>query len=274
MAAKRLTRKEIVQEDAIRKTLTETSGWLFRNINYILMVAGLIIVVALTSFIWKTYQDSRDAEAQIAFSDALEKFHAPVDEEDQVDDPAQETSSPDQQTKYRFTTSQERYEESLEAFRTVAETYSGFWLGEMSRYYAGLSLIELDRTEDAKQELQTAIDESSWADVKNLARNALAQIAVAENNYEQAVQLYEQIVEESSANLPVDMALLRLARNLELTGNLQEALARYRQVTSEHAGSASATAAQAEVRRLESLLGKDALPEEVPAENESEELDS
>jgi tetratricopeptide (TPR) repeat protein len=274
LVAKRLTRKEIVQEDAIRKTLTETSGWLFRNINYILMVAGLIIVIALTAFVWKTYQDSRDAEAQIAFSDALERFHAPVDEEDQANDPAQDPNVPDQQTKYRFTTSQERYEESLEAFRTVADDYSSFWLGEMSRYYAGLSLIKLDRAEDAKQELQKAIDEASWADVKNLARNALAQVAVAENNYEQAVQLYEQIVAEPSANLPVDMALLRLARNLELTGKRQEALSRYRQVTSEHAGSPSATAAQTEVRRLESLLGKDALPEEAPPDAEAEELDS
>ncbi len=273
MAAKRLTRKEIVREDAIRRTLTETSGWLIRNLNYILVAVGLIILIGVVTVLWSKYQESRDAKVQVAFSDAMEKFHAPVDEEDQTD-PALDPSALDQQTKYRFTTSQERFEESLEAFRTVADEYSGFWLGGMSRYYAGLSLIELERTQEAGQELQMAIDESSWTDVKNMARNALAQIAVAEGNHEQAVELYERIVADPSGGLPVDLALMRLARNLELTGNLEEALTRYRQVTSEHAGSATATAAQAEVRRLESLLGREAVPEEVPADTESEELES
>ena len=273
MAAKRLTRKEMVKEDAIRKTLTETSGWIIRNLNYILGAAGLIILIALVAFAWTTYQESRDAAAQIAFSDALEKFHAPVDEEDQTD-PAQDPNALDQQTKYRYTTAQERFEESLKAFRTVADEYSGFWLGEMSRYYAGLSLIELEMIEEAKQELQMAVDDSSGTDVKNMARNALAQLAVAEGNHEQAVELYEQIVTDSSAGLPVDLALMRLARNLEVTGNLEEALTRYRQITSEHAGSATATAAQNEVRRLESILGREALPEEAPTDTESEELES
>jgi len=231
---------------------------------------GIVILIALVAVLWKTYQESRDAEVQIVFSDALEKFHAPVDEDDQAD-PTQDPNALDQQTKYRYTTAQERFEESLEAFRTVADEYSGLWLGGMSRYYAGLSLIELGRTEEAKQELQMAVDGSSGTDVKNMARNALAQLAVAEGNNEQAVELYEQIVASPSVDLPVDLALVRLARNLELAGNLEEALTRYRQVTSEHAGSTSATEAQNEVRRLESLLGKEAVPEEAPTDTEPEE---
>jgi len=272
LAAKRLTRKEIVQEDAIRKTLTETSGWIVRNRNYLLGAVGLIILIALAVLAVKTYQESRDAEVQTAFSDALERFHAPVDEDDQTD-PAQDPNALDQQTKYRFTTSQERFEESLKAFRAVADEYSGLWLGGMSRYYAGLSLIELERIEEAKQELQLALDDSSETDVKNMARNALAQLAVSDGNHGQAVELYEQIVANPSASLPVDLALMRLARNLEVSGNLEEALTRYRQITSEHAGSATATEAQNEVRRLESILGRDAVPEEAPTDTESEELE-
>lgn len=273
MAAKRLTRKEIVQEDAIRKTLTETSSWLFKNLNYILGAVGFVVLMALVSLLWNSYQKSRDAEAQLAFSDAMERFHAPVDEADQADS-TDDPNTLDQQTKYRFTTNQERFGESLEAFKTVADDYPRLWLGGMSRYYAGLSLVKLGRTEEAKLELQKTIDESSWVDVKNLARNALAQVAVDENDYERAAELYEQIVEEPSANLPSDLALIRLARNLELVGKTDEALTRYRQVTSEYAGSPSATAAQNEVRRLESLLGRETVSEEVPAETAPEELDS
>lgn len=273
MAAKRLTRKEIVQEDAIRKTLTETYGWLFKNLNYLLGAAGLIVLFVALSLVWNHYRESSNAQAQIEFSDALERFHAPVDEEDQADS-GENPNTRDQQTKYRFATAQERYEASLEAFRKVADDYAGLWLGGMARYYTGLSLLELGRIEEAKQELQSVVDVSSWADVSNLARNALAQIAVAEGDHLRAIELYEQIVEQPSPNLPQDLALMRLARNLELAGKKEEALTRYRQVTSEHAGTPTATAAQNEVRRLESLLGREAAPEGPPAETDSEGLES
>jgi hypothetical protein len=78
MAAKKLTRKEIVQQDVIRKTLTDTSNWAISNFK--LLVGALVVVLATTAgvILWQQYSGSRQAQLQAAFADALEIYHAPV----------------------------------------------------------------------------------------------------------------------------------------------------------------------------------------------------
>ena len=253
MAAKRLTRKEIVRQDVIQQTLTETSSWLVRNLSYIFAIVAIVLVTILVGYLWQTYQQSVEAELQTKFSDALAKYHASVTEaediqsQDQANPEASQVPSP----KYEFATAKERSEQALSAFSELSEDYSGMRLGVLSQYYVGLTLIDQDKLEEAKTVLSSLVAESEFADISNLARNALVQVAVSENDDKEAIRLLKEILEEPSPNFPQQMILMRLAQNQETTGDYEAALRNYKRISAEYAGSSFATKAQTKIDYLE-----------------------
>jgi hypothetical protein len=246
LAAKKLTRKEIVREDAIRKTLTETSHWAVQNLNYLVAAAGLVVVSVVVFVAWQAYSSSRAEAMQAAFADAMAMFHAPLSDED-----AEALEMDLRSTKYEFESESERYEHSLAAFGEVAENYPGSRVGVLSRYYQALCLARLNRTDDSREVLGRVVRESRHPSITNLARNALAQHAVGEGNRAEAIDQFERILDEPSENFPQHLILMRLGQTLESMGDLEGAVARYRQVTTEHSGSASASEASLRIRRLE-----------------------
>ena len=71
MTPKRLTRREIVQEDKIRASLTRIYEWIVRNSRLLIASVGLLLITILGSYVWKSYQQNRFAELQIEFAEAL-----------------------------------------------------------------------------------------------------------------------------------------------------------------------------------------------------------
>jgi len=246
MSPKKLTRKEIVQKDVINRTLTETSHWAVENLNYLV---GALVVVAVAIAIgigWQYYSTSRDTAMQSAFGDALEMYHAAVGPE-QPTNPNQ----PQVQPKYRYDTETDKYEKALARFQELASRYSGSRVGELSQYYAALSENELGRTDEAKKTLNELAQSSSFPSVSNLARNTLAQIAMGDKDYDQAIGLYNEILDTPSDNFPRSVIMLRVAEATEAKGNLQEALELYRKITAEFPGSGSASEAAGKIQRIE-----------------------
>ncbi len=251
MAAKRLTRKEIVRKDRIQQTLTETSGWLVRNLTYILGIAAILILAVGATYLWRSFQQSSQAEVQNKFSDALAKYHARVAEEEDFSSDSAEVEGSPPSTKYEYATAQERSEAALSAFREVTEEYPGTRLGTFAQYYVGLALIDLDIEAEAREELNSLIAEAKFPDIVNLARNALAQLAVSEGNEEEAIRLLNEILDEPSSNFPQQMVLMRLAESYEAVGDSQAALRTYRRVSAEYPGSTFATKSDAKIDALE-----------------------
>lgn len=262
MAARKLTRKEIVREDVIRKTLTETSHWAIGNLNYLVAAAGLVILSVVVFVAWQAYSSSRAEAMQVAFADAMAKFHAPLRGE--------ESESPEMdllRSKYEFESEVERYESALAAFEEVAESYSGARLGVLSRYYQALCLAHLGRTGESKDLLAQVVGETRYPQIANLAKNALAQHAVAQGDYAEAVGQLERILDQPSENFPEQLILMRLGQTLESMGDYEGAIAQYRRVTSEHSGSSTASEASLRIRRLEPRIK--ATAERSAAEGES-----
>jgi predicted negative regulator of RcsB-dependent stress response len=266
LAAKRLTRKEIVRQDVIQQTLTETSSWLVRNLSYIFAIVAIVLVTILAGYLWRTYQQSVEAELQTKFSDALAKYHASVTEEEDIQSPDQASPEASQapSPKYEFATAGERSEQALSAFRELSEEYSGMRLGVLSSYYVGLTLVDQNELEEAKTVLSSLVAESEFADISNLARNVLVQVAVSEGDDEEAIRLLREILEKPSPNFPQQMILMRLAQNQEATGDYEAALGNYKRISAEYAGSSFATKAQARIDYLE-IRGV-SVEEENPAE--------
>jgi len=244
LAPKRLTRKEIVQEDWIRASLTQTYEWIARNSYLLAAGLGLLLVTVLGSYIWQTHQQNRSAELQIEFAEGLKIYHSPTGT-----DPDNEQAV--NSSRYHFATDQERREKALEAFNAVASDSPGSNLGLLARYYAARIQHELDQWEEAKQELQSVIEEADQIEIRSLARNFLAHVFLLEEDRKQASAMLQAILDDSPSSFPKEFVLVRLARNLEADGNLSEAVESYRKLLADHPDSSYAAEASSRIDRLE-----------------------
>lgn len=244
---RRLTRKEIVQEDKIHATLSTIYGWSTLHTKWLVGTALLFLAGAVGIFFWRNYQESRRTEVQREFAEALEIHHAPVAGESSGSSDTQSRES-----RQRFQSAQERHQKALARFEAIAGKYSSMSLGVLARYYVALNQRQLGRVKEAMETLRWVIEHAHDADIKNLARNALAQQALLENNREEAIKLLKEIA-ETSRLFPRPNVLLQLAQSYEARGNVEEAIKQYRKISSDYPASEQAREAQSKIAELEAL---------------------
>ena len=246
MAAKRLTRREIVQEDKIQAVLSGIYGWSAENRFTLATFFGIFLLSILGSYLWQNYQGSRTEEIQFKFAEALEIYHAPVSEET--------TGVSEDQTipsAYQFQFDQERRVEALGHFRTIAEDYPNTDLGLLARYYTALIKQEMGQTEQAEGDLTFVMEHASQPQIKNLARHLLARLAESNNDRQRARALLEEILQEATGFFPKDTILLQLAQNHEAAGNAQEAVEFYQRLATEYPTSVYSQEARLHLEQLE-----------------------
>lgn len=252
---RRLTRKEIVQEDRIRSVLTRLYAWAAERVNY--LVAGLVLVILTLGgvYLWDQHQLSREQELQARFGEALRLYHARVGQEEK-EEGREEDALPVPGTELRFDTAEARDEKALNAFRAIVAERPGSSVGHLARYYLALVEYRRGNPQEAADELRSLIETTPHAEVKNLARNSLAHVYLAEERHEEAVVLLEEILDQPSPYFPKQSALLRLAQVNEALGNLEEAVSRYKQLGSEYPAGEYSQQAQSRINQLEAELSE------------------
>ena len=245
MAAKRLTRREIVQEDKIQAALSGIYKWSSQNHSLLIAFFAIFLLSILGSYFWQNYQSDRSEEIQVQFGEALKIYHAPV-----VEETAEDSEDPIIFDEYIFATDEERREKALEGFTAVVEDATGTHLGLLARYYRGLIKQEMGQMGTAEEELNFVVQNSAELQTRNLARHLLAGIAESQDDRQLANQLLEAILLEDTASFPKDTILLRLAQNHEAAGNAEKALKFYTTLTTEYPTSDYSQEAQ---RRLDQL---------------------
>ena len=249
--------------------------------NRILLVSGLVIIclAILAVYGWNNYSFSRNNKVQTAFAEGLEIYHGTVapDKTEAEAEPAVEADGEESATAvpemtYDFSSDQERLDKSLESFQLTADEYQGTKIGDLARYYTALCYVDLGDAEKAESILQGVINDSDYADVRNLARNSAGQLASSAHDINKAIALLDQIVEEPSDNYPVQFTLMNLAMLHEANGNRDLALATYQRVATEFADTPIAAEAKTKITSLDpkgkitSTVAEDALVEGVPAQ--------
>ena len=272
MALKRLSRKQIVQEDRIYARLSQISQWVLRNRSYLAAAAVVLVVVIVGLWALQGYRAGQAAETQGLFSDALELYHATIDKveekseekvegEEKVEKSAEEKAQARAQelanNRYRFQSDQERIQKAEKAFLELVQEHPDSQLGVLSRYYLALIARQTDRIEEAKEGLLWVIDNADAVDTKNLARNALAQILLGEGSAKEAADLLEQMVEEPSPNYPQQIILMSLGQSYEKAGNRDKAIEQYKKITSEFPTSQQSQEAQSRIDELEDSKAPD-----------------
>ena len=246
MAAKRLTRREIVRKDRIQTFLSGIYEWSSANRSVLATFFGIFLLSILGSYVWQNYQMGRTEEIQVRFGEALEMYHAPVAEETTSE--ADDLLVPN---KYRFKSDEERREEALKGFMTIVENYPSADLGLLARYYTGLIKQEMGQMGTAEEELNFVMENSAVAQTRNLARHLLARMAESKNDRQRATVLLEEILLEAADSFPKDTILLQLAQNHEAAGNAQEAVKIYKRLTTEYPTSEYSQEARVHLDQLE-----------------------
>jgi tetratricopeptide (TPR) repeat protein len=199
------TRHALKQDKFVTAT---TSGleWIGEHRSRVIAWSvGAVLVVAVLVAGILVYQE-RDAAANQLLGQAMDIYQTPLAQPNQPAEPGQKT----------YATAAERAQAAYPLFRQTADQYGWLNAGQMARYFAGVTELDLGQQPAAEADLEKA----ARAGNSNLA--ALAKIALA-NLYEQtgrnsqAVTQFEDVIQHPSTTVPKAAAQLQLAQLYETT---------------------------------------------------------
>ncbi|HKY04561.1 MAG TPA: hypothetical protein VJQ56_06710 [Blastocatellia bacterium] len=198
--------------DPMVRFYESTQEWLQERGRPVVLVVGIIVAAVLLYTAGYYFFEYRESKAQSAFAEAYEKYKAPVLGSVTTTMPTGKTYS-DENTKWQ---------ETADAFERVANDYSGYY-GSMARYYAGTAYLHLDRAKGmAMLEQVAGSNDQPSAD---LARFALAEAAMMNNEADKAISEYEKLL--NSPHVPKQAVQFAAGRAYEKAGQTEKAVESY-----------------------------------------------
>jgi hypothetical protein len=212
-----ISRKELKQ-DKIKETIEHGAEAVISHGQFTLVVVIVALVVALGFGGWRFYTDRQTVEASTAFDIGMKAYQgriAPAPDPNEPNEPVY----PDEPT---------RVQDALQKFTKVADKYPSSNPGRLARYYAALCLEDMERHNQALEELKriTGISDKELA---AMAQYQVATIYARTGKTDDAVKAYRALAEKQSALVPRPMVLLELAGLLR-NSNPKEAASIYQQI--------------------------------------------
>lgn len=215
-----ISRKELKQ-DKIKQTIEHGAEAVFSHGQF----TGIVIAVALTAVLgyygWHFYIDRQTARASVQFDVAVKAYQGRIGAPAPGADPT-EPSYPDERA---------RAQDALSKFTKVADSYSSTNPGKLARYYAALCLEDLERQNQALEELKK-ISGSSDKELAAMAQYQMAIIYARTEKPDDAAKLFRALADKPSVLVPRPLVLLELARTLR-GSNPKEAANIYQQIKKE-----------------------------------------
>ena len=204
-----ISRKELKQ-DKVRETFEHGAEAVLSHTKLASIALLVIIVVAAGYLGWRLYTDRQTNQAQLALDDAMKVYNSPIATPGQQPLPG-ETTYPD---------SSKRSEDALTKFNAVASQYPHTNPGKLARYYAALCLMDLDRLNQALEELKK-LDGGSDKELSALAQYQTALIDERNGKKDDAVKMLRTLSNAGSVLVPKPMVMLELAGILSQTDTKQ-----------------------------------------------------
>ncbi len=192
--------------------------WLAENRRTLVRasVAGAAVVfLTVAGSIWVSNQSEK---AQTAFSNAMDIYDSPVQQQGQPPIPNVKT----------YATAAARAQEANPLFRDAAKRFGLFRAGANAEYFAGLTDEDMGKTADAEAELKKAVGYRD-AGLAALSKMALAGLYLNAGQQKDAAALYRELIAHPTATVSANAARLALAASEENT-NPQEARELYAKV--------------------------------------------
>jgi len=232
-----ISRKELKQ-DKIRESLEHGAEAVFSHTT---VVAAAVLAVALVGAGytgWRFYIDRKTVQASAAFDAAMKAYSGRIGV---TADPA-ETLYPNEAA---------RAQDAAQKFSSVAAKYPSTNPGKLAAYYAALCLEDLERHNQALEELNK-ISSGSDKELAAMAQYQIAVIYARTGKTADATKILRTLADHSSVFVPRPLALLELAGMLRLS-NPQEAANVYQQIKKEFPNTAVSEEAE---RGLDTLAPK------------------
>ena len=187
--AQHILRKDL-KKDEIRDTLVHGVESVASHQQLLWVVVTAALVVALGIFGWSSYTKRQTAKASAALDDAMKIFQARVRAPGEQAEPGEIT----------YIDEKNKFADAEKKFLEVANQYGRTKPGQIARYYAALSEIQLKQYPAAENNLNqfSSADENLAA----LARFQLAGVYLQENKDAQAVEIYKQLADKPSNSCP------------------------------------------------------------------------
>jgi predicted negative regulator of RcsB-dependent stress response len=237
--AEHISRKELKQ-DRIHDAIEHSAEAVFSHKRVTLIVLLVVLVVVAVYGAWSVYTDRQTAAASAAFDTAMKAYSGHIG----ASEPAEpgEASYPDEAA---------RSNDAGLKFSAVADKYPNTNPGRLARYYAALSLEDLDRQNQALEQLKK-IRSGSDKELSSMAEYQTGVIYARTGKTDDAVKIFRALADKHSVFVPRPLAMLELAAALRQS-NPKEAANVYQQVKKEFPESAISEQAD---RGLDTLAPK------------------
>jgi predicted negative regulator of RcsB-dependent stress response len=235
-----ISRKELKQ-DRIKETIEHGAEAVISHGQFTLFVVVILLAGALGYGGWHFYIDRQTVAASAELDTAMKAYQGRIAA---VPDPAEpnEPFYPDESA---------RAQDAMQKFTKIADKYPSTNPGKLARYYAALCLENLERHNQALEELKK-ISGSSDKELAAMAQYQMAIIYSRTGKTDEAVKIFRAMADKQSALVPRPMVLLELAGVLRVS-NPKEATSIYQQIKKEFPDTAIAEQAD---RGLDSLSPK------------------
>lgn len=216
-----ISRKELKQ-DKVRETFEHGAEAVLSHTRLASMAVLALILAASAYLGWKFYSERQTAQAQVALDEAMKIFNAPIAVPGQPTLPG-EVTYPDPE---------KRAQDAQPKLAAVAAQYPRTNPGKLARYYSALCLMDLDRLNQASQELKK-LDAGSDKELAALAKYQTALIAERDGKKDEAIKTLQGLSTSGSVLVPKPMVLLELAGLYSQTDRKQ-ATALYEQLKKDY----------------------------------------
>jgi hypothetical protein len=215
-----ISRKELKQ-DKIKETIEHGAEAVISHGQFTLIIVILVLAIALGYGGWRFYIDRQTGEASIAFDAAMKTYQARISFAPDPVEP-KEPYYPDEQA---------RAKDALQKFTGVADKYPSTNPGKLARYYSALCLEDLERQNQAIEDLKK-ISGGSDKELAAMAQYQMAIIYSRSGKSDDAVKLFRALADKPSVLVPRPLVLLELAGALRAS-NPKEAAGVYQQIKKE-----------------------------------------
>ena len=212
-----ISRKEL-KHDKIKETIEHGAEAVISHGQFTLIVVIAALAVALGYGGWRFYIDRQTVEASAAFDSAMKAYQGRVGSAPNPADPSDRV----------YADEMARAQDASLKFANVADKYARTNPGKLARYYSALTLEDLERHNQALEELKR-ISGGSDKELAAMAQYQMAVIYVRTGKPQDAIKIFRAMLDKPTALVPRPIVQLELAGALRKS-NPQEAASIYQQL--------------------------------------------